>query len=63
MTTHACVAPAVVQVLLEPLPGLLGCVVEVQVTGATRWSVSGKLLQVGLQDILWGLTGVLLSPA
>ncbi|KAF6265384.1 CDK5 regulatory subunit-associated protein 1-like 1-like protein [Scenedesmus sp. NREL 46B-D3] len=34
------------QVLLDALPGLLGCVVEVRVVAASRWSVTGQLLQV-----------------
>jgi hypothetical protein len=37
---------SLMQVLLDALPGLLGCVVEVEVTAASRWSVTGKLLQV-----------------
>ncbi|WIA30265.1 hypothetical protein OEZ86_000355 [Tetradesmus obliquus] len=34
------------QVLLDALPGLLGCVVEVEVVAASRWSVTGRLLRV-----------------
>ena len=37
-------APA--QVLLEPADGLLGCIAEVRVTAASRWSVSGELLRI-----------------
>lgn len=35
-----------VQVLLEPVPGLMGSVAEVRITSASRWSVRGKLLRI-----------------
>lgn len=31
------------QVLLEPLPGLMGSVVDVEITGAGRWSMTGHV--------------------
>eukprot|EP00879_Flechtneria_rotunda_P024701 GHRR01026207.1.p1 GENE.GHRR01026207.1~~GHRR01026207.1.p1 ORF type:complete len:329 (+),score=138.88 GHRR01026207.1:664-1650(+) len=46
------------QVLLEPLPDLLGCVVQVEVTAATRWSVTGKLTMVLFSPAVGGPTAL-----